>query len=358
MPTEPDKPTDLAVETKRTGTLNKIVTFLVFCYAIGLIVLFLAMELLGERWWPLAVLLYLPQRIFLLPLIVLVPAALFAEVSVGTYTMFFGIVIIFLWHVPFYPGIGGGNAPIKVKVITNNYAQNHRLPIQPFITAEDPDFVALEDATGEGPVFQRAYPGRNVRSIGQFVLISKAPIKSAEPLNWPRWRGDIVGAVFEVPWQGQDLAVYAIHLPTPRTDFAKLTGLGLVKEMTGHNRRASDGMSFAEAMTGRVELARELGSVFAHETRPLIAMGDFNTPPDGYNARQFMWGLTDCFARAGRGFGFTFPGDTNNPLTLGGPWLRIDYILAGPGWQVNDCKVEPDRRSKHRAVAATLSRGA
>jgi vancomycin resistance protein VanJ len=79
-------------------------------------------------------------------------------------------------------------------------------------------------------------------------------------------------------------------------------------------------------------------------------------PPDGYVHRVVAWGLLDAFEQAGRGFGFTFPCDTGNPLTLGGPWLRIDYVLAGPGWHANDCRVEPDRRSQHRAVVATLSR--
>jgi endonuclease/exonuclease/phosphatase (EEP) superfamily protein YafD len=145
-------------------------------------------------------------------------------------------------------------------------------------------------------------------------------------------------------------------MPTPRGDFAKLTGLGLLRELAGHNRRRSDGMSFSEAMTARVQLARDLAGVFSRDQRPFLAVGDFNMPPDGYVHRVITWGLVDSFAQAGRGLGFTFPCDTHNPLTLGGPWLRIDYILGGPGWRATDCSVEPDRRSKHRAVVATLSR--
>jgi endonuclease/exonuclease/phosphatase family metal-dependent hydrolase len=314
------------------------------------------MELIGERCWPIAILLYLPQWLFLLPLIVLIPAALLAEVSLGTYALLAGVVIIFFWHVPFYPGMGGSSQPLKIKVMTNNYVQNHGLSILPFIAAEDPDFVALEDATGQARMLQRAYPDRTVKAEGQFVFMSKAPVTSAAPLEWPRWRGGPVAAVFDVQWQGEDLAVYVVHLPTPRTDFAKLTGLGLLKELAGRNRRRSDNMSFGEAMTARVQLGRDLAGVFAREQRPFIAMGDFNMPPAGYVHRVVSWGLLDCFEQAGRGFGFTFPCDTFNPLTMGAPWLRIDYVLAGPGWHANDCRVEPGRRSQHRAVVATLSR--
>jgi vancomycin resistance protein VanJ len=336
--------------------MQRVVTIAIFSYAILLTLLFLAMELAGERCWPFAVLLYLPQQMFLLPLIVLIPAALLAEVSLGAYAMLAGVIIIFWWHVPFYPGLGGTSGPVKIRVMTNNYGQNHGLPIQPFIATEDPDFVALEDVTGQGPVFQRTYPKRAVRALGQFVFISKAPVKSATILDWPRWRGNPVAAVFEVPWQGEDLVFYTVHLPTPRGDFAKLAGLGLLKELAGRNRRLSDGMSFGEAMTARVQLARDLAAVLAREQRPFVALGDFNMPPNGYVHRVITWGLTDCFEQAGRGFGFTFPCDTHNPLTLGQPWLRIDYVLAGPGWYAHDCRVEPDRRSQHRAVVATLSR--
>lgn len=351
-------PEDAGARREKTppGLLQRLTTVAVFSYALCVLLLFLTMEYVGERCWILAILLYLPQCVFLLPLLVLIPAALLAEVSLPVYALLAATVIIFLWHVPFYPGIGGGSAPVEMKLITNNYATNHGLPLQPFIDAEDPDFVAVEDASGKEPAFQRGNPGRTTRGAGQFILISKWPVKSAATLDWPRWRGAPVAAVFDVAWRGQDLAIYTVHLPTPRQDFAKLAGLGLLKELAGRNRRRSDNRSFGEAMTARVQLARDFSGVLARETRPFVAAGDFNMPSDGYVRRVISSGLTDCFARDGRGFGFTFPCDTHDPLTLGGPWLRLDYILAGPGWRALDCRVEPGRRSKHRAVVATLSR--
>jgi endonuclease/exonuclease/phosphatase family metal-dependent hydrolase len=336
--------------------MRRAVAALIFGYAIALVVLFVGMEVAGERFWPLAVLLYLPQWIFLLPLLVLAPAALLAEVSLGAYAALAGCVIIFLWHVPFFPGISGSPSLLALKVMTNNYGQNHGHSIKPFIDAQDPDVAALEDAAGQGPVFQRLYPKRTVVALGQFILISKLPVTSARLLDQPRWRGMPVAAVYEVPWKGEYMAIYAVHLPTPRGDFAKLAGLGLLRELAGDNRRRSDGMSFAEAMTARVELARGMSGVFTRERRPFIAMGDFNMPSDGCVHRVITSGLTDCFEKVGRGFGFTFPCDTNNPLTLGGPWLRLDYILADRGWHVENFEIEPERRSEHHAVVATMDR--
>ena len=336
--------------------IRRVVSRTVFAYAILLSLLFIIMEFAGERCWPIAVLLYLPQQIFLLPLIVLIPAAVFAESPLGTYAALACTVVMYFWHEPFYPGMGGGTGSVQVKILTNNYAQNHHLSIQPFIDAEDPDFVALEDSRGLTQLFQRGNPGRSVAGVGQFIFISKAPIKSSASLAWPLWRGNPVAAVFDVELHGRDVAIYTVHLPTPRADFAKLANLGLLKEILGRNRRRSDNMSFAESMTARVQLARDLATVFAREQRPFLAVGDFNMPPDGYVHRVITSGLTDCFVQAGVGFGYTFPGDVNNPLTLAQPWLRIDYVLAGPGWRTADCQVESGRRSKHRAVVATLVR--
>lgn len=336
------------------GLLTWAITLAIAIYTLVLGLLIAGLELVGERWWPFAVLLYLPQRVFWLPLIILVPAALLVEVPAGVWALVAATVIIFFWHVPYYMGISRSPGPIPMKVLSNNYAQNHNLSINPFIRARDPDFVALVDSSGLGPVFQRNFPDRIVRAEGQFVFMSKTPVLSAGYLDWPRWRGSPVAAVFVAPWQGRDVAFYTVHLPSPRPDFAKLAGLGLARELLGRNQQRSGEMSFSDAMTARAELARELAQVFAQEKRPFVAMGDFNMPENGYVHRVITGPVTDSFAKAGWGFGLTFPCDRHNPITLGQPWLRLDYILAGPGWRVDNCIVEPGRRSKHRAVSATL----
>jgi endonuclease/exonuclease/phosphatase family metal-dependent hydrolase len=344
-PSDPKVPDGAANPSRPpvAGMLRRVVTGLIFGYTIALILLFLSMEISGERCWPLAVLLYLPQRIFLLPLIILVPAALLAEVPLGAYAALVGSVIIYFWHVPFFPGIAGSPSLVQLKLISNNYGTNHNLPVQPFIDAENPDITVLEDASGQAPKFQHSYPRRTVLARGQFICISQLPVKSGALLDWPRWRGEPVAAVWAVEWQGQEIAIYSVHLPTPRGDFATLAHLGVG--------------SFADAMTARVQLARDLAGVLSRESRPCVALGDFNMPSDGYVHRVMTAGLTDCFVKVGAGFGFTFPCDTSNPLTLGGPWLRLDYILAGPGWHIEDFRVEPSRRSQHRAVMATMDRG-
>lgn len=326
-------------------------------YSIILSLLVVALHLIGEHWWPLAILLYLPQGIFLLPLLILLPARLLAEASSTAWWSLALAGIIFIIHDPFHLALFHPHRPTELTLVTNNYGENHHLPLQPFIDAENPDFVVLQDALNQAPGFRKSYPGRTIAALGQFLLISKHPVLNAQVLAWPAWAGRPVAAVFTVDWLGRQIAIYSVHLPTPRPEFAKLTGLGLLREIAGHNRRKSDGMSFGEAMAARVELARDLNQVIAREQRPFLVAGDFNMATCGCEHHIVTRGLVDSFARCGWGRGFTFPCDSFNPLTLGGPWLRLDCVFAGPGWIPEECRVEPGRRSQHRAVVARLALG-
>ena len=104
-----------------------------------------------------------------------------------------------------------------------------------------------------------------------------------------------------------------------------------------------------------MQLERDLLSVFQHEKRPFLAVGDFNMPDHGYAYHLFAGQLTDAAKRAGRGYGFTLPGTTRNPLSLFGPWLRIDYIFSSAALKPIYCRTEDWRKSQHRAVAARLT---
>jgi hypothetical protein len=75
-------------------------------------------------------------------------------------------------------------------------------------------------------------------------------------------------------------------------------------------------------------------------------------PSNGHIRRIFSGELRDAFAECGRGYGFTFPGFTRNPLSLFQPWLRLDYLFAGRGFRPCYVRTEPGRPSQHRAVAA------
>lgn len=319
-------------------------------YLFLLVILLAALEWWGERSWIVSALLYVPPQVWLLPLAVLVPAGLFLRPRLCVYhivcILFVGCVFMRVrWH------SRPVHNPEMLTLVTNNFGQNNHQSLDPLIGKENPDIVVLQDAPGAS-VWARKFPERFVSAKGEFLTISKYPIKSAAFVPSVNWRGKPVAVRLEISFNGHPLVVYSVHLPTPRPDFAKLRGTGLLREFIGRNRRGSDGRSFSESMAARVEMAKQLRDVIAEERLPFIVAGDFNMPDRGYIYHLFASQFTDAFAKSGRGWGLTFPGSTHNPLTGFGPWMRLDQIFAGRGWEPVYCEAEPGRRSQHRAMIA------
>ena len=85
----------------------------------------------------------------------------------------------------------------------------------------------------------------------------------------------------------------------------------------------------------------------------VILVGDFNVPARGYIYGALSDAFNDTFVDGGRGFGFTFPGETRNPLTFNQPWLRIDHAFTSGGLSTNYAEVEKGRSSQHRGLAVS-----
>jgi endonuclease/exonuclease/phosphatase (EEP) superfamily protein YafD len=178
----------------------------------------------------------------------------------------------------------------------------------------------------------------------QFICLSRLPITGSHLLPVSNWSGPPVAARFEILFHGQKMAFYSVHLPTPRKELNHLASPHLRAAFLGYD----------EHRLQRLEIGREISTRIAAETAPTIVCGDLNFPDHGATYHRFTSFLTDSFAKVGHGWGFTFPAYSHNLLTRG-PWLRLDYIFAGRGWQPVTCDPEPGRLSQHRAVAAHLA---
>jgi len=85
--------------------------------------------------------------------------------------------------------------------------------------------------------------------------------------------------------------------------------------------------------------------------RHLIVAGDFNTLDDEPLYRTIRGSLVDAFARAGRGYGATFPTEPSSPI----PLVRIDYVFASPAIVPRSAEVLPPAGSDHRGLLVRLS---
>jgi endonuclease/exonuclease/phosphatase family metal-dependent hydrolase len=323
-------------------------------YAAGLVLLLAGMEWIGERNWIFSILIFLPPYLWLLPLGILLPACCFFRPKLCLAHLACAVWVVFI-YMNFRWSPRPETRETGLTFVTNNAGQNNRQSLQPFVRAENPDVIALQETpAGRARGYAREYPGFFAKGCAEFILISKYPIIGCAPIRQPNWLGRPVAARFELSVRGRPLVVYNVHLPTPRPDFMKLRGFGLAREMLGKewNRKRSDGRSYSESMVARVALAKNLAQQISEEKEPYVVMGDFNMPDHGAVYHIFASKFSDAFSLCGRGWGLTFPGYSGHFFTLFGPWLRLDYLFAGKGWEPVYCRTEPGRTSQHRAVAA------
>ncbi|MCF6311105.1 MAG: endonuclease/exonuclease/phosphatase family protein [Verrucomicrobiales bacterium] len=346
--------------------LKSLLTFSGYAYVAFLLILITSLRSIGEKNLTLAFILYLPQVAWLLPMpFILLPALLWQR------RLFLTLVItscIFIWSVMGYRL--GSDKPIPLSergsdtltLVSYNHGQQGNRRLQRFKNLVKPDILLIQ----EGGISSLYSEGNGYNEFsytaeqGEYALLSKYPIVSTSPVTFPyppfTGHRQTVATRFEIDWDGTRVAIYDVHLPTPRDILlyyrkgAFLYGIiGIPGTPLAEKRR--DNQLYWDY---RLALSDSLIQVLKAEDLPMVVVGDFNAPHAGYNHRLFDSFLSDAHKTSGSGFGYTFPGTTRNPLSLGGPWLRLDYIFYDDNWQSLRCLAEKKRPSQHRAVAATL----
>ncbi len=325
-----------------------------FACLLLLAVLLFALERWGEKQWLLSLLLFVPPQIFLAPLALLFVVALIFRPRLCLWIGGAAAAVIFG-----YMGLrlhsAGSPGPQTLTVITHNMGQGSRAQFAKFVAAENPDLLVLQDAAHRGPALESVYPGASVETRGEFTLVSHHLIEQAKLLTQPHWRHRPVAARFVVNFQGKSLAVYSVHMPTPRHQFSRFLSPRIAKDLLEDGDPSSQLVNYREWIGDRDALARSLAERLREEKLPFIVGGDFNMPDHGGEYHLFANNLSDAFATSGRGCGFTFPGGMHFPVSLLGPWLRIDYLFAGRGWTPISCAAETGTQSQHRAVVARFN---
>lgn len=343
---------------------------LALAWPAALLVLTLALRLIGEHWPPTAVLLYWPPAVWLVPGVLLLPAALFRLDTRQLLGLLGGGAIWLLgpfgYHGTLLPITGPTAGELNVTLLTNNTGERGNISLRPFKDQVKPDFMLLQDAPSRARRYKKA-PGYeefpHAEDAGEFTLVSKHPILHKElitrpPTSLQRMMRYPLAARFEVELQGQRIAIYNVHAYSPRHHLqaramASTLLCGALGWLPG-TRWKEDQERYATFWNTQVASMDHLVARIRSETIPCLVGGDFNAPPLGAVHRRLTQHLQDAHEEAGRGCGYTFPGQTRNPLALFRPWLRLDYIFASSHWHCLTSKVEPDSPAQHLAVSATL----
>ena len=329
------------------GAITAILTWL---YVGSLAILLLVLERWGERHWFFSLLLFSPPQTFLLPLVILVPLALCTRPK------------LLGWHISTIIGVCFGYMTFRwtplprpeagsLVVVTHNVGQGNRQQFVSFLDAQKPQIVVLQDARYRASDYSHLFPDYYVSARGEFMLLSRDLIQESMIVESPKWHGRPLAARFEVIHDGKPLVIYDVHMPTPRQQFNRFLSGRVVRDLFSEEEGPAFS-SYREWLDARVELAHGLANVISAEKQPFIACGDFNMPDHGQIYHIFAGKMTDGFAKAGRGWGLTFPGGPGHPLAMFNAWLRIDFAFAGSGWKPLFCNAEPGRKSQHHAVVA------
>ncbi len=327
-------------------------------------VIFVLLRVIGEGNPLLGFLLFLPPAIWILPGLMLWGMVMVLRFRQGLVLGVLGAGVIWVGMGIQVRGVrapkgASGREEGTLVVLTNNRGQNGGHSLRPFKNWIEPDVMVFQESSARASHYLKdeGYGefGHGL-SVGEFTLVSRFPVLGGELLE-ANGSGKALpfGARFEVDWRGRRVAVYGVHLPSPRGPLLAMRGgaflYGLPVPLEFWRRRREKESVFWDRQIG---LAEALLERLKGEKLPYVVAGDFNAPHLGYVHRLLEAVMTDAHEAGGSGLGFTFPGETRNPLSFGQPWLRLDHVFAGSTWEVEACWTEGEGRSQHRAVAAAL----
>jgi endonuclease/exonuclease/phosphatase (EEP) superfamily protein YafD len=326
-------------------------TLLTWAYLASVCSITVVMWTLGDRWWFATVLLFSGRWIFLVPLALLLPAAVLVRRQLVWVLVLAGLVVagpIMGAHVGWRTVLPTPKGlPFRVVSFNADGGGGLATDLPIVLAGWEPDVVALQECGPELAAAVRAVAGWHHHTAHGLCFLSRYPIRDSSVMdrtaleavrNGPApigGSGDVVRYLIATPFG--DVQVTNLHLETPRKGIEGLDVFDI--DRLRENTRLRDIES---------DLARRwVDQGVAKRPVPVLVAGDFNTPVES-RIFQAHWseGLQDAFSRVGRGLG----------MTKYNGWIRvrIDHVLAGPQWYVRRTGIGYDLESDHRPLIVDL----
>lgn len=335
---------------------------------------------IGERNALVALFLYMPRIIFFLPLLGLIP--MLWAMKGWRQGLTGGIIAIAIFPsamgMRFGQASDAGSTGALLRLASYNRGQHGNQSFQPFLKTVQPDVVLMQDAARRGKGYREAeayahFP--HIEDLGEFLILSRFPILERELIvptsalpgatrKRARKRRALshtgpapMAARFVVQLPGgKRISLYNVHTMTVRERLRRyLRGRGLLGILgvpggpwSAAHREES---AYWEARWAQLE---ELAAKVAADPHPCVIAGDFNVPVGGWIYRQLCATWKEAHREVGTGCGYSFPGKTRNPLSLRGPWMRLDHVFVDADWLPRSSVTERKRKSQHLGVFAAL----
>lgn len=314
-------------------------------YLVVAVSLWLLLVAQADQWWFATVILFGPRWTALLPLVILLPAALAVRrrsiwpMAAGALVVLFPVMGLCIpWRGAMSSAQAAG-AP-AIRIITCN-AHRGLLDSGAFarlIEETHPDVVAMQEWTSKHLAAFANDRGWYVLRDDELCLVSRYPIRRLEDVAAAAWKAQrFAGAAvcYELATPHGPVPLINLHLASPHRQFdAVLARSG-----------GADGAVEQNSFVRRVQ-AGAIGRVVGRSGGATIVLGDFNTPAESDIFDTCRGPLADAFGTAGVGFGYTY----RSRWTA----VRIDHVLSGGSWRPRRCWVGPDVGSPHRPLIAEL----
>jgi vancomycin resistance protein VanJ len=313
----------------------------------------------ADRWGPGAFNLYLPQALWLAPVLLLTILSFrLAKRWIWVLAIFIiwvcGPIMGFCWRRNSQPEPVGVGPTLRVMTCNIKYGHRDISPLIRDIVRYSPDVVFFQDAEHamSGPLAAH-FQGWDVHSSGQYVIASRWPLGKAEGLSISSPNHQIYFLRTMLQFGNTPISLYDVHLLTPRDG---LNAMRVARKQPGRFAEAVEDLQ--DNVDHRLLQARAVADYARLEPGAVILAGDLNSP-DGSMACRMLRdaNLRDAFVEGGRGYGYTYGHFLlrgRMPWLPSVSWMRIDHIMLSPGLRTLRCWTGNGEASDHRPVIADL----
>ena len=296
--------------------------------------------------------LYVPQWLYLLPALGLLPLFLWRSRRMAWIPLLcalwvLGPIMGFCWR--WVTPTADETKGTRLRVMTYN-VKNGRYGMDAIaadIQKFHPDILLCQESNGTfRAAAQNLLIGWNIQVSVQFLIASKRfplSVGEARYVNFPGYGTQVLRCTTTAG--GRAVTLYTAHLKSPRG--------GLIAELKHlrHPNQTSDAPVVwnTDLRPGQAHI---LAGFLREETNPTILTGDLNAPVQSLACREFFnEGFRDAFSEAGRGYGYSY-GQKVRRMPFA--YVRIDHVMLSKEWQALDCKIGNNEGSEHRPVIADL----
>ena len=322
--------------------------YISYLYLLGVLSFCILIRVAGDYWWPATLLLFAPRWLWLLPLFVLIPFAMWKNRHM-LLPLAAAMLIIIGPLMGFTFSVSKDTLPSSVKtlrIVTCNL-QNGKFDhnaMDAFIREIQPEIVALQELPSN--VIIKSLVGWQHMFEGDLHIFSRYPIvpgdykKAFVPMHkWPRTC--FLYSTVKTP--SGDLTFCTVHLPSPRyglqTVLDKSTLISLKRKKL-----------LIDETEYRRQKSQEISAIVEHLPSPKVIAGDFNMPVESTIYRKYWSGYQNAFSELGTGYGWTERASVRGiPVRF-----RIDHILVDKELKPMFCRTGPGVGSDHLPVIADI----